>query len=228
MGGGVSAITADVEARARQSLGRGHRAIHAMVARLLEARGASGVLADIGCGTGDLGREVQARFASIVGVDAVRYDGLPAEVTFLRADLDSERLPLNDAAVDVAAAVEVIEHLENPRAFMRELVRITKPGGWIAVTTPNQLSALSLMTLIVKGRFSAFQERDYPAHRTALLEVDLRRMASECGLEQVDVAYSHHGRVPLSPWHYPATLSAIAPRWLSDNLALIGRCASRS
>jgi hypothetical protein len=123
----------------------------------------------------------------------------------------------------------VIEHLENPRAFMRELARITRPGGWIAVTTPNQLSALSLLTLIAKGRFSAFQERDYPAHRTALLEIDLRRIAGECGLEQVEVAYSCHGRLPLSSWHYPEAFAAAAPRWMSDNLALIGRrCASRS
>ena len=87
-------------------------------------------------------------------------------MTFLRADLDGARLPLDDESVDVAAAVEVIEHLENPRAFVRELARITRPGGWVVVTTPNQLSALSLLTLLVKGRFSAFQERDYPAHRT--------------------------------------------------------------
>ena len=229
MGGGVSAIAADVECRARQSQGRGHDAIHAMVADLLTARGAGGVLADIGCGTGDLARLVRGRFASIIGVDAVRYDGLPADVTFLRSDLDAERLPLNDGSVDVAAAVEVIEHLENPRAFVRELARITRPGGWIAVTTPNQLSALSLLTLLLKGRFSAFQERDYPAHRTALLEIDLWRIARECGLEEIAVAYSRRGRVPLSPWHYPAPLAALAPRRMSDNLALIARrCASRS
>jgi 2-polyprenyl-3-methyl-5-hydroxy-6-metoxy-1,4-benzoquinol methylase len=225
----VTAIAAEVEVRARQSLGRGDRVIHAMVARMLAARGAGGVLADIGCGTGDLAREVRGRFTSIVGVDAVRYDGLPPDVTFLRADLDTQRLPLDDGHADVTAAVEVIEHLENPRAFVRELTRITKPGGWIAITTPNQLSALSLLTLVVKGRFSAFQERDYPAHRTALLEIDLRRIAAECGLEQVDVEYSLQGRVPFSPWHYPAALSALAPRRLSDNLALIGRrCGSPS
>jgi 2-polyprenyl-3-methyl-5-hydroxy-6-metoxy-1,4-benzoquinol methylase len=225
----VSVIAADVEVRARQSLGRASPAIHATVARLLNTRGGSGVLADIGCGTGDLARELRGSFTTIVGVDAVRYDGLPADVTFVRADLDDGRVPLDDAAVDAAAAVEVIEHLENPRAFMRELTRITKPGGWIAVTTPNQLSALSLLTLIVKGRFSAFQERDYPAHRTALLEVDLRRIAAECSLEEVHIDYTRRGRVPLTPWHYPSPLAAIAPRWCSDNLALIGRrCASRS
>jgi 2-polyprenyl-3-methyl-5-hydroxy-6-metoxy-1,4-benzoquinol methylase len=225
----VTVIAADVEARARQSLGRADNAIHAMVARLLRARGASGALADIGCGTGALAREVAGRFAAIVGVDAVRYDGLPRDVTFLRADLDAERLPLNDESVDVAAAVEVIEHLENPRAFVRELTRITRPGGWIVVTTPNQLSALSVATLIAKGTFSAFQERDYPAHRTALLEVDLRRIAAECGLADVDIEYTRRGRMPLTPWHYPAVIASVAPRRLSDNLAVIGRrCASRS
>ena len=225
----MNAVSPDVEARARQSLGRGHEAIHAMVARLLDARGASGVLADIGCGTGDLARAAKGRFARVIGVDAVRYDGLPDEVTFHPADLDAGRLPLDDGAVDVAAAVEVIEHLENPRAFMRELARVTKPGGWIVVTTPNQLSALSLLTLLAKGRFSAFQERDYPAHRTALLEIDLRRIAAECGLDDLEIAYSGRGRVPLTPWHYPAPLAGLLPRRLSDNLALIGRrCASRS
>ena len=225
----MTTIAADVETRARQSLGQGHAAIHAMVARLLDARGAGGVIADVGCGTGDLARAVGRRFDRVIGIDAVRYPGLPSEVAFLQADLDSGRLPLDAASVDVAAAVEVIEHLENPRAFMRELARVTRPGGWVAVTTPNQLSALSLLTLVVKGRFSAFQERDYPAHRTALLEIDLRRIAADCGLENVEVAYSRHGRVPLTPWHFPAPIAGALPRRLSDNLALIGRrCASRS
>ena len=219
----MTAIASGVEARARQSLGQGSQAIHATVARLLNACGATGVLADVGCGTGGLVREVRGRFAGIVGIDAVRYEGLPADVTFVRADLDTGRLPLDDASADVTAAVEVIEHLENPRAFVRELTRITRPGGWIVITTPNQLSALSLLTLVVKGRFSAFQERDYPAHRTALLEIDLRRIAAECGLEDVHVEYTRRGRVPLTAWHYPASVAALAPRRLSDNLAMIGR-----
>ena len=229
MGCGVMAIAADVEVRARQSLGRADRAIHTMVAELLTARKASGLLADIGCGRGDLAREVRDHFTGLFGVDAVRYDELPADVTFLRADLDGARLPLDDQTMDVTAAVEVIEHLENPRAFVRELVRITRPGGWVVVTTPNQLSALSMLTLLVKGRFSAFQERDYPAHRTALLEIDLRRIAAECGLEDVALAYSHHGRAPLTARHYPSAIARRFPRWCSDNLAMIGRrCASRS
>ena len=218
-----AAIGADVQARARLSLGRGHQAIHATVARAFAQRGVTGTLADIGCGTGDLWRTAGSQFSHCIGVDAVRYDGLSGEVEFRAADLDRAALPIEDASVDGAAAVEVIEHLENPRAFCRELTRITRPGGWVAITTPNQVSALSLLTLIVKGRFASFQDREYPAHRTALLPVDLERIAADCGLREVAIEYTRWGRVPLTPWHYPDAVAALWPRGLSDNVMVIGR-----
>jgi len=221
----IAHVDAAVHDRAARSLGKAHGRIHRTAAALLAARGAAGTLLDAGCGTGDLWRVVSDRFTACIGVDAVRYPGLPDAVTFRAANLDAA-LPLDDASVDTAAAIEVIEHLENPRAFVRELVRVTRPGGWIVVTTPNQLSLLSLLCLVAKGAFSAFQDGDYPAHRTALLEIDLRRIAAECGLEQVTVEYTRWGRLPLTPWHYPAAIAAIAPRRFSDNVAIMGRrCA---
>ena len=221
-------VDATVHARAAQSLGRAHDRIHRTAAGLLAARGAGGTLLDAGCGTGDLWRAVSSAFTACTGVDAVRYPGLPADVQFLAANLDGP-LPLADASVDTAAAIEVIEHLENPRAFVRELVRVTKPGGWIVLTTPNQLSALSLACLLAKGAFVAFQDGNYPAHRTALLEIDLRRIAVEAGLEDVAVEYTRWGRLPLTPWHYPGPVASMAPRLCSDNVAIVGRrCGSRS
>lgn len=172
---------------------------------------------------GDLWRTLGGAFGTCIGLDAVRYDGLPPDLDFRAANLDAAPLPVPDAAADVAAAVEVIEHLENPRALVRELTRIVRPGGWVVVTTPNQLSALSLLTLAVKGRFSAFQDQEYPAHRTALLEIDLRRIMGECGLRDVAVAFTGLGRLPFSPWHYPAAIARLAPRRLSDNIVIVGR-----
>ncbi len=211
-----------VESRARLSLGRADEAVHMMVARIFERTSASGLLVDVGCGRGSLWRFSRDRFSRCIGVDAVRYDGLPHEVEFHRADLDAP-LPLSDACADAVAAAEVIEHLENPRAFCRELARITRPGGWIAVTTPNQASALSMLTLLFKQRFAAFQERDYPAHLTALLPIDLQRIAAECGLQQIGVEYSCEGRVPATATHYPRALASAWPRWLSDNVAVFGQ-----
>ena len=218
---------ADLEHRARQSLGASHEAIYAAVDDVLARHGASGVLADIGCGTGRLWERVRRRFARGIGIDAVRYDGLPADLEFRAGDLDELPVPVADAEVDVAVAVETIEHLENPRAFARELARMTRPGGLIVITTPNQLSALSLLTLVTRQQFSAFQESSYPAHRTALLAVDLRRIAAECRLESVEIHYTGHGRLPLSARHYPRWLSRHVPRLLSDNLVLSARKGAR-
>ena len=210
------------EERARASLGTSGEAIYRMVAAAVAARHpGGGTLLDVGCGSGRLWPFVRDRFERYVGVDAVRYDGFPAEGEFHAADLDAQALPVADA--EVVAAVETIEHLENPRAFVRALVAAARRGGWVIVTTPNQLSLLSRATLVARGEHNAFRDASYPAHITALLEVDLRRIAAECGLEEVAVAYSGRGRVAGTGTHYPGWLSRLWPRGLSDNLLLAGR-----
>ena len=212
-----------VEARARASLGASGEAIYRMVAEAIAARHpGGGTLLDVGCGSGRLWPFVRGRFGRYVGVDAVRYDGFPADGELHAADLDAQVLPFADAA-EVVAAVETIEHLENPRAFVRALVRAARPGGWVIVTTPNQLSLLSRGTLLAKGEHNAFRDGSYPAHITALLEVDLRRIAAEAGLQEVAVEFSGRGRVPGGGRHYPRWLSRLWPRGLSDNLLLAGR-----
>jgi 2-polyprenyl-3-methyl-5-hydroxy-6-metoxy-1,4-benzoquinol methylase len=213
-----------LDARARQSLGSSGEAVYRMVAGTLRARGVrGGTLVDVGCGRGALWQLLHERFETYCGLDAVRYEGFPLTGDFRPADLDRDQWPIDDGTADVVVAAETIEHLENPWAFMRALVRVAKPGGWILVTTPNQLSCLSLITLLVKRRFGAFQDSHYPAHRTALLESDLTRLAGESGLDHVSLVYSESGRLPLTPWHYPRTISRMFPRALSDNLMVIGR-----
>jgi 2-polyprenyl-3-methyl-5-hydroxy-6-metoxy-1,4-benzoquinol methylase len=218
------AASDSLDARARLSLGSSNQAIYRMVGDALEARGISGGrLVDVGCGGGALWRTLSPRFDRYCGLDAVRYTEFPADEEFHHVDLDSPQWPIADGEADVVAAVETIEHLENPWAFVRSLVRLARPGGWVVVTTPNQLSALSLVTLATKHRFSAFQDSHYPAHRTALLESDLRRIAGAAGLDALGVAYSHLGRLPLTAWHYPSAIARLLPRALSDNLLLVGR-----
>lgn len=214
-----------LDAHARLSLGGSHQAIYRLVASALAARNISGDrFIDIGCGRGALRGFVHDRFSEYVGVDGVRYDALPDEVEFHQLDLDGETpLPARVAGADVVAAVETIEHLENPRALVRQLMRLTRPGGWIVLTTPNQRSALSLLTLCVKGQFSAFQDAEYPAHITALLESDLRRIGAEVGLTDAAVEYTGHGRIPGTRWHYPRFLASLMPRAMSDNLLFIAR-----
>ena len=213
-----------VEERARRSLGTSGDAIYRMVANAVAARHpGGGTLADVGCGSGRLWPFLRDRFDRYLGVDAVRYDGFPDDGEFVAADLDGGAIPLPPASAEVVVAVETIEHLENPRGFVRSLVRLAKPGGWVIITTPNQLSLLSRVTLLTRGEHNAFRDTSYPAHITALLEVDLRRIAGECGLEEIGVEYSGSGRVVFTGAHYPPWIARLWPRGLSDNVLLAGR-----
>jgi 2-polyprenyl-3-methyl-5-hydroxy-6-metoxy-1,4-benzoquinol methylase len=213
-----------LDTRARQSRGTSSEAIHAMVEALIaERHSGSGVLVDVGCGTGALWRRLRGLFARGIGVDAVRYEEFEPGMEFVAHNLDQPTIPLAGGSAQVVTAVETIEHLENPWAFGRELARLAAPGGWVVVTTPNQLSVLSKMTLVFKNAFNAFQASSYPAHRTALVELDLRRVMKEAGLDEIAVCYSGEGRWPLTGGHYPRFSSKWWPRGCSDNVAIVAR-----
>jgi len=50
---------------------------------------------------------------------------------------EAQRLPVPDAAFDVAVSIDVHEHLDDCAPFARELGRVVRPGGRVVVTTPN-------------------------------------------------------------------------------------------
>ena len=49
-------------------------------------------------------------------------------------------IQLPDASVDVALSLAVLEHLDKPEVFLRELYRIVRPGGVVLLTTPGPTS----------------------------------------------------------------------------------------
>ncbi|MBX9628072.1 MAG: 3' terminal RNA ribose 2'-O-methyltransferase Hen1 [Gemmataceae bacterium] len=125
----------------------------AAVLEVLKATGAKRVL-DLGCGEGKLLRLLAAegQFAEVVGVDvssrsleiaADRLDKLrltPADRD--RVKLLHGSLTYRDARLegfDVAAASEVVEHLDPPRlgAFERAVFGAARPGA-VVLTTPNR------------------------------------------------------------------------------------------
>lgn len=210
--------------RALQSRGISEQWIYELVAsRLAQVRAGGGTLVDVGCGVGDLLPHVAPLCDRYLGADIVRHQLLDDSVDFAQIDVESGRIPLDDGSVDVVCAVEVISMVENPRAFVREMARIVRPGGWVFVSTLNNLSLLNLLTLVVRQRYQAFQDALYPMQITALLEVDLHRMATEAGLERVTTTFTAHGRMPFLNVFYPAGLARLAPRWLSDLVLMEAR-----
>jgi len=219
----------DVEERARLSNGISYGVIHdAVFAALAERNVHAHCLLDVGCGIGNLRARLRGICERYIGTDAIRHGGFPADAEFVATDLETGRVALPNDSCDVVACIETIEHVENPRALMRELVRLAAPGGWIVLTTPNQLSVQSKLNLLAKNEFSHFRELPgfYPAHISALLEVDLARMCRENRLEDVAVRYSGHGRMPFTPRDWPRPLRAnegARGRAFSDNVLVIAR-----
>jgi SAM-dependent methyltransferase len=197
------------------------KAVHAV---LRGKRDCYGVLVDLGCGRGDCARSLEGLFGTYIGCDVYKYQGFPerGSVQFRPADLNRPPYPVDDSCADAVISIETVEHLENPRALVREMARIVRPGGLVVVTTPNQLSVASKAFFFVRNQFPAFQEAPglYPAHITALLAEDLKRIARECELTAVEIRYSEHGRIPLTATAWPKALAARG-RWFSDNVLLV-------
>ncbi len=179
-------------------------------------------LLEYGAGQGHLIQRLQkSGFAQqISGADIMpRPDGLPAEINWMQADLNLP-LALPDSSFDVILSTEVIEHLENPRATLREFFRLLRPGGHAIITTPNQESLRSLLSLALTGHFVDFSDSCYPAHITALLKKDLTRICAEAGFSPPQFFYTDRGGIPKRPvisWQQ-VSFGLCKGRLFSDNI----------
>lgn len=183
---------------------------------------------DIGCGVGELGKFLRRTYTGrLDAVDVVRYPGFLSGHYdhFIQADLNSQAFWPNASRYDLIFAVEVIEHLENPRGFCRLAARLLKGGGVIVITTPNPISLSSLVSLLINGTFRDFRDGQgtYPAHITPVLPLDARRILTECGLEVQSITYSHLGRIPFLSRTYQSLLPFLGGSLFSDNYRIVGR-----
>ncbi len=110
-------------------------------------------LLDLGCGAGRHAFEAMRRGATVVALDAdaaelkdvaavtggmLEAGELPHGPAGGVTNGDALRLPFPDDAFDRIVAAEVLEHIHDDESAMRELVRVMRPGGRMAVTVPTR------------------------------------------------------------------------------------------
>lgn len=97
---------------------------------------------DVGTGTGFVAaglashaRRVVALDQSPAMLDVARRNLAELEIDNVElAEADLVTLPIADGAVDAAVANMVLHHVEEPAAMLSEMARVTRPGGWVAIT----------------------------------------------------------------------------------------------
>ena len=94
-------------------------------------------VADVGAGRGAFSMLLGEKLRTEHGLDPREHlfacDLLPKSFEYegisCAATLSNGQLPFEDESFDVTVSIEVSEHVENSFAFLRELARVTKPGG---------------------------------------------------------------------------------------------------
>ena len=103
---------------------------------------------DVGCGTGRAIPFLRQKAKHVVALDVtaemlaeVRRLGRGEAARLVQAD--GSRLPFGDASFEAIFAAGFVPHLQDPRAGLAELARVTAPGGCLAIFHPIGRAALA-------------------------------------------------------------------------------------
>jgi 2-polyprenyl-3-methyl-5-hydroxy-6-metoxy-1,4-benzoquinol methylase len=120
---------------------------------------------DVGAWEGAFSRRMKD-----LGFDTEACDRDPS--SFRPADVTCHAVDLNDPSsraafaerraryYDLVAALEIIEHVEDPWAFLRLLRAVTRPGGHVLLTTPNPGNFYSRLSFLRSGVMHQFAPSD--------------------------------------------------------------------
>jgi 2-polyprenyl-3-methyl-5-hydroxy-6-metoxy-1,4-benzoquinol methylase len=100
------------------------------------------------------------------------------DVNFIQCDLNDD-FGHYPGKFNIIVTSEVIEHIENPRHFLRQIDSLLHSNGHLLLSTPNIESITSILNFIIRGHHGAFGPRNYPAHITPLATWDIKNIVSE-------------------------------------------------
>jgi SAM-dependent methyltransferase len=164
---------------------------------------------DLGCGWAYGTHWARTLGCAVTGIDlgldqlAWARGALPDAARLRLVQANAKRLPYRDASFDRAISVEMMEHVFRPDrdAVLAEIARVVKPGGRVAISTPNPSSPIELVKRAAVG---------LPALRRAL--------PSSCFPEAGDDAATYH---PYR-YHHPLPGAELAGRLAAAGFEVAG------
>lgn len=175
--------------------------LHDQIAERIQIEVVKGArILDLGAGEGalssrlsDLGYEVTA-----ADKDSKNFKCNQSKFSCINFDSSEEIshfVSEHEGEFDAVLGVEVIEHVQDQWQYVRQLLKMTKPGGLVLITTPNTTSWLSRAQFFFTGRFHQFGDADLSyGHINPVSPWELSLILRESGA--TDVSISPCGTLP--------------------------------
>jgi SAM-dependent methyltransferase len=155
-----------------------------------------GRVLDVGCGAGQVAKAVKRErpdlevFGCDVSGSAIAAASSSAGGVDFRL-ATAERLPFGDAELDFVWIFDVLEHVEDPEAVLREVARVLKPGAGFHIVLPLEGQPRTLYRLVGTGtRWTA--KVSHGGHIQVFSAERFRAMAASCGLPVTRTRWSYH------------------------------------
>ena len=128
---------------------------HGSHEKLLALIGRPGRVLDVGCSTGYLASRLQARGATVVGLELDERAAAEAR-SFCEAvhvgDVETMELPFEPASFDTIVCGDFIEHVRDPQTFLARIRPLLRIDGQLVLSTPN-IANWAMRLGLLFGRF---------------------------------------------------------------------------
>ncbi|KAI8820752.1 S-adenosyl-L-methionine-dependent methyltransferase [Fimicolochytrium jonesii] len=148
---------------------------------------------DIGCGGGLLSEALARLGATVIGADAgfenIAIAKLHAQQDPMLRDnptylhTTAEQLVADNEIFDIVCALEIIEHVTNPRQFTHLCSSLTKPGGLVFFSTINRTALSYFFTILLAENVLGWVPRGTHEHDKYITPGELEGWMAESGCE---------------------------------------------
>ena len=145
---------------------------------------------DVGCGGGILSEALAERGASVLGIDLAESALQAAEAhragQAVEYRLESSRETAERGEVfDVVTCMEMLEHVADPAAVLRDIHALLKPGGWAFFSTINRTLKARLGAVYAAEYLLRLVPQGTHQYDWFIKPAELSRMAERAGLTPV-------------------------------------------